>query len=201
MSKKITDLPTLSSADNDDLIPIVDISGNVTKKVTASGLAAAVVEGIPDGSITSSKMDLTTFAAFAVFMPTDWSPSSTGNMNIYTSSCTKVYSLTNSVNSSGVFTAPVNGVYHFDFFMRNTVAQNIIVGFLHSAIGAIYGQQQATGANTGRVNASIDIEMFAGETLTSNVVTSTGGGFIGGRSSNQFNGHFVRPLPAGYVRP
>lgn len=55
MAKKITDLPTLTSADSDDLVPIVDISGNVTKKVTAGGI-------VPNRAITKAKIDSTTFA-------------------------------------------------------------------------------------------------------------------------------------------
>lgn len=48
MAKKITDLPALTVADDTDLFPIVDISGNVTKKVARTGL-------VPDGSITAIK--------------------------------------------------------------------------------------------------------------------------------------------------
>lgn len=58
MAKKITELPTLATADNDDLIPIVDISGSVTKKVTASGLGAAVAAGLPNSSISPSKLNI-----------------------------------------------------------------------------------------------------------------------------------------------
>lgn len=54
MPKKITDLPTLSSADSDDLVPIVDVSGNVTKKVPASGL-------VPNKTVTKTKLDSATF--------------------------------------------------------------------------------------------------------------------------------------------
>lgn len=77
MAKKITELPTLSSADNDDLIPIVDISGAVTKKVTASGLGAAAIAGAPngsivtqklaDGAITSNKIDFVSFPGVAFY--------------------------------------------------------------------------------------------------------------------------------------
>lgn len=57
MAKKITELPTLPTADNDDLIPIVDISGSVTKKVTASGLGTAAISGLPDKFIPIEKVN------------------------------------------------------------------------------------------------------------------------------------------------
>lgn len=59
MAKKITELPTLATADNGDLIPIVDISGSVTKKVTAAGIGAAAISGIPDFSIPYAKLPTT----------------------------------------------------------------------------------------------------------------------------------------------
>lgn len=46
--KKITDLPQLTVAEAGDLIPIVDSSANITKKVPASGI-------VPDGSLTEIK--------------------------------------------------------------------------------------------------------------------------------------------------
>lgn len=47
--KKVTDLPALTVADDADLFPVVDVSGNVTKKVTRAGL-------VPDGSISTTKI-------------------------------------------------------------------------------------------------------------------------------------------------
>lgn len=46
---KITDLPQLTVADAGDLIPIVDSSANITKKVPASGV-------VPDGAVTTTKI-------------------------------------------------------------------------------------------------------------------------------------------------
>jgi hypothetical protein len=50
--KKITDLPILATADATDILPIVDVSGNVTKRVTTSGIAAAVAANTPANAIT-----------------------------------------------------------------------------------------------------------------------------------------------------
>ena len=48
--KKVTDLPALSVADDADLFPVVDVSGNITKKVTRAGL-------VPEGSISIGKLN------------------------------------------------------------------------------------------------------------------------------------------------
>lgn len=53
MAKKITDLPSLANADSTDILPIVDVSANVTKQVTVEGLVA----GIPDDAITTGMLD------------------------------------------------------------------------------------------------------------------------------------------------
>lgn len=50
MAKKITDLPALTVADDTDLFAVVDVSGNVTKKVPRSGL-------VPNGSVTLEKIN------------------------------------------------------------------------------------------------------------------------------------------------
>lgn len=47
MSKKITDLPTLASAQVTDVLPIVDMTANVTKQVTTANVAAAVFASAP----------------------------------------------------------------------------------------------------------------------------------------------------------
>lgn len=48
MAKKITDLTALSSADSNDVVPIVDVTANTTKKVTVAGVLQLVY---PVGSI------------------------------------------------------------------------------------------------------------------------------------------------------
>ncbi len=50
MSKKITDLTSLTSADSGDTLPIVDVSASTTKKVTVQGL-------VPGMSIYPSNLD------------------------------------------------------------------------------------------------------------------------------------------------
>lgn len=51
MAKRISDLPELPLSDSNDLIPIVDVSGNVTKRVTTAGLSSAVAANLPVGSV------------------------------------------------------------------------------------------------------------------------------------------------------
>lgn len=55
--KKISDLNLLSSADATDLVPVVDVSANLTKRTTVAGLAAAVAANVPDGAFPFSKGD------------------------------------------------------------------------------------------------------------------------------------------------
>lgn len=99
--KKITDLPTLSVADDSDLFAIVDVSGNITKKVTRAGL-------VPDGSVTATKIAvLPSFAATrsAAFNLT----AATSRELIFDN---EVYDTTSSFDGT-VFTAPIAGIYHF----------------------------------------------------------------------------------------
>ena len=55
--KKVSDLILLSSADATDVVPIVDVSANTTKKTTVAGLAPAVASSIPNSSIKSNQID------------------------------------------------------------------------------------------------------------------------------------------------
>lgn len=55
--KKISDLTLLSTADATDMLPVVDVSANLTKRTSVAGLAAAVAANIPDGSLPYAKGD------------------------------------------------------------------------------------------------------------------------------------------------
>lgn len=55
MAKRISDLPELPVSDGNDLIPLVDVSGNVTKRVTPAGLAQSIAENLPVESVGPSK--------------------------------------------------------------------------------------------------------------------------------------------------
>jgi hypothetical protein len=50
--KRISDLTLLSSADATDVVPLVDVSANTTKRTTVAGLAAAVGANIPSATVT-----------------------------------------------------------------------------------------------------------------------------------------------------
>ncbi|MCO4274259.1 hypothetical protein NG701_07430 [Pseudarthrobacter sp. HLT3-5] len=56
--KKVSDLPALVTADATDVVPLVDISASVTKKVTVAGLAPAVAASVPAGTFPASVMDI-----------------------------------------------------------------------------------------------------------------------------------------------
>ena len=53
MSKKITDLTLLATADATDILPLVDISASTTKKTTVAGLAVAIAASVPTGATTA----------------------------------------------------------------------------------------------------------------------------------------------------
>jgi hypothetical protein len=55
--KKISDLGALTTADATDVVPLVDVSASVTKKVTVAGLASAMASNIPAGSLTYAQGD------------------------------------------------------------------------------------------------------------------------------------------------
>ena len=54
--KKITDLPANSVTANNDLVPMVDLSGNVTQKMTLTQLAAAVAAYLASGAVDAAKL-------------------------------------------------------------------------------------------------------------------------------------------------
>jgi hypothetical protein len=59
--KKITDLTALASADANDMFEVADVSAALSKKVTAAGIAAAVVGSTPSNSITFTMLLSTLF--------------------------------------------------------------------------------------------------------------------------------------------
>ncbi|MFF6951833.1 hypothetical protein ACFZAD_24640 [Streptomyces iakyrus] len=60
MAKKVTDLPSLASADDDDILAVVDTSANVTKQTTVAGIASSVASSIPDDGIKAKNIDFST---------------------------------------------------------------------------------------------------------------------------------------------
>lgn len=71
-TKKITDLVVITSADSTDLLPIVDVSANTTKKVTVAGIASAVADSIPSNKLTNAM--LSTAAGEIGGSWTPWTP-------------------------------------------------------------------------------------------------------------------------------
>lgn len=66
---RISQLPSLTAADNSDEIAIVDVSAAATKKITRGDLLKAplpansvTTAAITDGAVTAPKIDFTTFA-------------------------------------------------------------------------------------------------------------------------------------------
>ncbi|WP_298585119.1 hypothetical protein [uncultured Kocuria sp.] len=78
MAKRISDLPELPISDGNDLIPIVDTSGNVTKRVSAAGLAQAVANNLPAASVGPAERD----GGFKIGTIPASTFSSTGNKSI-----------------------------------------------------------------------------------------------------------------------
>lgn len=112
-TKKITDLVALTSADSTDVLPIVDVSANTTKKVTVDGLIASgsvTTAKLADGAVTSQKTK-TTVAFFAYLGVSQITSNSTFKVALGA----ELYDQGSNYDTTQYrFVAPVAGVYHFD---------------------------------------------------------------------------------------
>ena len=81
--KRISDLTLLTSADATDVVPIVDVSANTTKRTTVSGLAAAVASSLPTSSVKASNLDFTTITVAESVATTDFLSTSGSTFSEY----------------------------------------------------------------------------------------------------------------------
>ena len=204
---RITELPALAQATSGDVIPIVDDSGNITKKVTAdkvvpngsvtnSQLANDAVDTaqIADGAVTDDKIDFTTLPsyAFRVYLTSNWNPASAYNGNALASGATVDYNDGTTVSSIGVFTAPVDGYYDFSGALSRSAAVNCQLGIGKN--GAVVGyNSNSSSSSISRITASVSgLKLNAGDTVQLHLDSSASPSIAGGSANTWFMGHLSR---------
>lgn len=154
--KKITDLPALTTATPGDLLPIVDDSGSVTKKVTVDGLIATgsiTTAKLADGAVTNAKVTtgvatskLSNPYKFSVYRAAALNSTSTFAVIPFDTKVVDTSTNVDVVTNKGRFTAPVAGYYFFCGAAGNTTATSTQMGVQLLKNGLAY--QNGTILNT-----------------------------------------------------
>jgi len=170
MPIKTTALPPLTVPASDDVFPIVDISAGSTKKITRENflkgapLPADTVDtqAVEDKSVTSEKLSPTV----------GFYATSTANINA-TQSLVTVYTEVADYGSdfaSGVFTAPVTGLYNINIMglIDNVTADNRFVLFLYKNTSTYIIQSMGLGVvgnHDPTATIALNIPLAADDTL------------------------------------
>lgn len=189
MAKRISQLTEETSVATGDNIPIYDVSTGTTKRATVANLTSTVVS---DNSVTSEKLNST--IAFSAYSSANITASSTpGKIQLATEAYDQGADFDATTNYR--FTAPVNGIYHFDGIVRFTTPGdgNNCQVFLYKN-GAAFTENVSVNLNNGGGNsvalpvsgtvklAATDyVELYAARTTGTGNATGTLSGFLVGR--------------------
>lgn len=173
--KRVTDLTLLSSADATDIIPVVDVSANTTKKTTVAGLSAAVASSLPAGSVAASKIDFTTITVAETVATTDFLSTSGSTYSEYTALAT-------------TFTADGTSTYKVTLDVFALYASSIGISIIGIFDGAVSGtaiqeaQVSSPAANAGSaVRRSVKFIPTAGShTIRVGIRATAGNANVGG---------------------
>lgn len=177
---KITALPTDTSPSSDDFIPTVDATSSTTKKTTLGAL---------------TPMDNP--YKFYAYRNAAANTGSTGGTKITYD--TEVYDTGNNYSTStGFFTAPIAGFYHFTARFSLTMGGNtrtIITLFKNTSTSLARGGDISTFNNQtsiGGVNVAATVQLAAGDTVhVDSYYSTTAVALETGISINYFSGHLV----------
>ena len=128
---------------------------------------------------------------FLAYMTTTWNPSTASTTALLASGATKSYDTTNSVSSTGIFRAPVSGMYTFQVGVRETTSGTTSVLWFKNSAPYLSGNSK-TGSAAQRISASVDVKLVAGETFAPYVEYANVSSFPGGLVNNCFSGALVR---------
>lgn len=139
MSKKITDLTLLSSADSTDVVPLVDISASTTKKTTVQGL----VPGMTVYPSNAQAGQSSSTWAYQTYSPS-WTNVTVGNgtvtakyiqigktVNVMVS---LVFGSTTSISATPRITLPATSVSYASLMPMGNALFNDASGLLYQAI-------------------------------------------------------------------
>lgn len=128
---RISQLPSLTTAANEDELPIVDVSASTTNKITRGDLLKAplptdsvTTAAIANNAVTAGKIDFTTFPRFFAYAAGSQASMSSSQI-LFANTKYNVGSGYSTATSR--FTAPVAGTYHFSATIawQNVSAQTV----------------------------------------------------------------------------
>lgn len=190
MAKRISQLTEETSVATGDQVPLYDVSSGTTKRATVANLTSTVVS---DNSVTSEKLKST--ISFSAYSSANITASSTpAKIQLATEAFDEGADFDATTNYR--FTAPVNGIYHFDGIVRFTTPGdgNNCQAFLYKN-GAAFTENVSVNFNVGGANScaipvSGTVKLAAGDYVELYAARATGSGNAQGTLSGAIYGRY-----------
>lgn len=181
---RISALTSLTTADNADELPIVDVSASVTKKITRGDLLkaplptnAVTTAAITNGSVTEAKIDFSTFYTTAAnaYVATSQTTASTSYVSLTTAQSVTVtvgasgkMIVGTTVSDAGNNTQNNQSRVSFELSGANTLAAGtagrvaFYQAYVNNAAGSIAGTYFLTGLNPGSTTVTMRFSVGGG---------------------------------------
>ncbi len=176
---------TASGADNNFALQLIDGSQGAGKVLTsdANGNASWQLNGPPKVAFFAGNHATTGQTL----------PASTSQTIVLTAGPRFFNDGNGFVTASGVFTAPMNGVYQFNCEMQYTSSAGAVVQFIFQSAGNTFGQWiQYAGANgQGHASFNYTLKLSAGESVS--IVGFSSASMTIDRWHSSFSGHLIYP--------
>lgn len=199
-NKKFTDLPTLTTAATDDILPVVDTSANVSKQTTVAGLAGAVAASLPNSTVASDSLvavkseKLSATLAFRAYRSGD-------QTNLTNGAFIKIQLNAESYDDNANFdattnyryVAPISGKYQFNWGVQSSDADEIQTDLYVNGTIASKGAYLARTNFIGSTGADT-VKLVAGDYVELYCYTKNGGASstaVGTSDSTFLSGHYV----------